>query len=272
MIDIYMMEQLKTFAECGTLSAAAEILNTSQPSLTRSMKRMEDELGVTLFVRSKNHLELTETGKMAARYAAQLLSVTQDFESRVRAYDRSLHTLAIGFCAPVPQTVLTPIINNSFEGMTISADMMDDADFLDKIKKGIYQLAVVHEQPIDPCFTYVKCGHESLYISLKAGNPLSFYPEVHLKDLNGLTILLLSRIGFWSMVHRDKTPDSKYLLQVEDDSFFELASNSDYPIFSSSYFINRGEVFPDRINIPIADPECSADYYLVCLASEKNRY
>jgi len=89
---------------------------------------------------------------------------------------------------------------------------------------------------------------------------------------NGLTILLLSRIGFWSKVHRDKTPDSKYLLQVKDDSFFELASNSDYPIFSSSYFINRGEVFSDRINIPIADPECSADYYLVCLASEKNRY
>ena len=159
MIDIYMMEQLKTFAECGTLSAAAEILNTSQPSLTRSMKRMEDELGVTLFTRSKNHLGLTETGKMAAVYAAQLLSVSQEFETRVRAYDRSLHTLTIGFCAPIPQTVLTPIINNTFEGMTISADMMDDADFLDKIKKGIYQLAVVHEKPIDPCFTYVKCGH-----------------------------------------------------------------------------------------------------------------
>ena len=272
MIDIYMMEQLKTFAEYGTLSAAAEILNTSQPSLTRSMKRMEDELGVTLFTRSKNHLGLTETGKMAAAYAAQLLSVSQEFEARVRAYDRSLHTLTIGFCAPIPQTVLTPIVNNTFEGMTISADMMDDADFLDKIKKGIYQLAVVHEKPIDPCYYSVKCGHESLYISLKAGNSLTFYPEIRLKDLNGLTILLLSRIGFWSKIHRAKTPDSKYLLQIEDDSFFELASNSDYPIFSSSYFINRGEVFPDRINIPIADSECIADYYLVCLASEKERF
>ena len=186
MIDIYMMEQLKTFAECGTLSGAAEILNTSQPSLTRSMKRMEDELGVTLFTRSKNHLGLTETGKMAAAYAAQLLSVSQEFESRVRAYDRSLHTLTIGFCAPIPQTVLTPIINNTFEGMTISADMMDDADFLDKIKKGIYQLAVVHSKPEDSCYHYVKCGHESLYISLKAGNSLTFYPEIRLKDLNGL--------------------------------------------------------------------------------------
>lgn len=184
--------------------------------------------------------------------------------------------------------LITLFINNSFHRLLMfskqpfhnvlfmcevpSADMMDDADFLDKIKKGIYQLAVVHSKPEDSCYHYVKCGHESLYISLKTGNPLSFYPEVHLKDLNGLTILLLSRIGFWSKIHRAKTPDSKYLLQVEDDSFFELASNSDYPIFSSSYFINRREVFPDRINIPIADPECCADYYLVCLASEKNRY
>ena len=272
MIDVYMMEQLKTFAECGTLSGAAEILNTSQPSLTRSMKRFEDELGVTLFVRSKNHLELTETGKMAARYAAQLLSVTQDFESRVRAYDRSLHTISVGFCAPVPQSVLTPIINNTFAGMTISADMTDDADFLAKLKNSTYQLAVTHFAPEGPDFYYKKIGHESLYISLMPGNPLAFYPKVHLKDLDGLTILLLSRIGFWSNMHRKKTPNTKYLLQVEDDSFYELASNSDYPVFSSSYFINRGEVFPDRINIPIADDECSTDFYLVCLSSEKKRF
>ena len=272
MIDIYMMEQLKTFAEYGTLSAAAEILNTSQPSLTRSMKRMEDELGVTLFTRSKNHLGLTETGKMAARYAAQLLSVTQDFESRVRAYDRSLHTISVGFCAPVPQSVLTPIINNTFAGMTISADMTGDADFLAKLKNSTYQLAVTHFAPEGPDFYCKKIGHESLYISLMPGNPLAFYPEVHLKDLDGLTILLLSRIGFWSNMHRKKTPNTKYLLQVEDDSFYELASNSDYPVFSSSYFINRGEVFPDRINIPIADDECSTDFYLVCLSSEKKRF
>lgn len=272
MIDIYMLEQLKTFAECGTLSAAADILNTSQPSLTRSMKRMEDELGVVLFTRSKNHLGLTQTGKMAAQYAAQLLSVTQDFEGRVRAYDRSLHTISVGYCAPVPQSVLTPIINNTFAGMTISADMTDDSDFLNKLKNGTYQLAVTHFEPDKSVFYSKKIGHEKLYISLMPGNPLSFYPKVYLKDLDGLTILLLSRIGFWSTVHREKTPNTKYLLQVEDDSFREIASNSEYPVFSSSYFINRGETFPDRINIPISDKECSTDFYLVCMLSEKPKY
>ena len=272
MIDIYMLEQLKTFAECGTLSAAADILNTSQPSLTRSMKRMEDELGVVLFTRSKNHLGLTQTGKMAAQYAAQLLSVTLDFEGRVRAYDRSLHTIYVGYCAPVPQSVLTPIINNTFAGMTISADMTDDSDFLNKLKNGTYQLAVTHFEPDKSVFYSKKIGHEQLYISLTPGNPLSFYPEIHLKDLNGLTILLLNRIGFWSAVHREKTPNTKYLLQVEDDSFREIASNSQYPFFSPSYFINRGETFPNRINIPIVDKECSTDFYLVCMLSEKPKY
>ena len=80
--------------------------------------------------------------------------------------------------------------------MTISADMTDDADFLAKLKNSTYQLAVTHFAPEGPDFYCKKIGHESLYISLMPGNPLAFYPEVHLKDLDGLTILLLSRIGF----------------------------------------------------------------------------
>lgn len=272
MIEIRLLEQLAAFAKYGTLSAASEILHISQPTLTRSMKQLEDELGVTLFIRSKNHLGLNETGVRAAEYAKQVLLADQDFEAKVRAYDRSLHMISIGYCAPVPQMVMTPIINNLFSGMTISSDMMDDTDFEERVRQGIYQLAVLHYKPEDPLFFTQKCGSERLYISLPSGNPLAFYPEIHLKDLDGLSILLLSRIGFWSEVHRSKTPNSKYLLQIEESSFYEIAENSKYPIFSSSYFINRGETVPGRINVAIADEECKTDYYLVCLNSEKKKY
>ena len=272
MIEIRLLEQLAAFAKYGTLSAASEILHISQPTLTRSMKQLEDELGVTLFIRSKNHLTLNETGIRAAEYANHVLEADRDFEAKVRAYDRSLHTISIGYCAPVPQMVLTPVINNLFSGMTISSDMMDDSRFEENLKTGIYQLAVLHYKPEDDLFYAQKCGSEQLYISLPSGNPLAFYPEVHLKDLDGLSILLLSEIGFWATVHRVKTPNSKYLLQVEESSFYEIAGSSEYPIFSSSYFVNRGETLPGRVNVPIADPECSAEYYLVCLDSEKRKY
>lgn len=272
MIEIRLLEQFTAFAKYGTLSAAAEGLHTSQPALTRSMKRLEEELGVSLFTRRKNHLALNETGLHAAKYARCVLEAGRDFEARVRAFDRSLHTISIGFCAPVPQTVLTPIINSVFDGMTISADMGDDSDFLDKLENGTYQLAVTHFRPESDHFHSKKCGHEDLFIALEPGNPLAFYPEIHLKDLDGLSILLLSRIGFWTKVHREKTPNARYLLQIEANAFAELVRNSSYPSFSSSYYIRRGDTVPGRVDIAIADPECHTDYYLVCSASEKEKY
>lgn len=272
MIDLHLLQQLVAFADYGTLSAASKQLHTSQPAMTRSMKKLEEELGVTLFVRSKNHLALNETGLRAAEYARHVLDADEAFINRVRSYDRSLHTLYVGFCAPVPQTALTPLINNAFERMTISSDMMDDADFLTRLEQGTYQLAVTHYEPQDDRFFYKKCGHEDLFISVHPGNPLAFYPEIHLKDLDGMSILLLSRIGFWANTHRAKTPNARYLLQVESDSFEELVKRSQYPAFSSSYYIHRKQSFPDRINIPIVDEECHTDFFLVCLASEAKKY
>ncbi len=111
-----------------------------------------------------------------------------------------------------------------------------------------------------------KCGHEDLFISLMPENPLASRSEAHLPDLDGMSILLLSRIGFWANTHRTKTPNAKYLLQVEQDPFWELAMNSSYPVFESSYQIRHGQTLPGRINVPLVDPECHTDYYLVVLA------
>ena len=62
------------------------------------------------------------------------------------------------------------------------------------------------------------------------------------------------------------------LLQVEQESFWELAMNSSYPIFESSYHIRHGQTLPGRINVPLIDLECHTDYYLVTLATERKRF
>lgn len=71
---------------------------------------------------------------------------------------------------------------------------------------------------------------------------------------------------------KEKAPGANFLLLVQDSSFIELASHSDYPCFSSSYFIRRDRMIPGRINIPLADREGHTDYYLVCLKANKKRF
>ena len=67
MIEIYLLEQLDAFARHGTLSAAAQALHTSQPSMTRAMQKLEDELGVELFDRVGRNIRLNAYGQIYAR-------------------------------------------------------------------------------------------------------------------------------------------------------------------------------------------------------------
>ena len=59
-------------AECRSISQAAEMLYISQPSLSRYLSNLENELGVNLFVRTLNGTELTEAGKIYLEYAKEI--------------------------------------------------------------------------------------------------------------------------------------------------------------------------------------------------------
>ena len=50
----------------------------SQPGLTRSMQRLEDDLGLSLFDRKKNKIELNENGKLAVEFSQKLLAEREE--------------------------------------------------------------------------------------------------------------------------------------------------------------------------------------------------
>ena len=66
MLELYDLEKLVAFKTEGTLVAASEKLLISQPALSRSMRKLEDEFGVELFTRSRNRMELNENGRPEA--------------------------------------------------------------------------------------------------------------------------------------------------------------------------------------------------------------
>jgi DNA-binding transcriptional LysR family regulator len=64
-------------ADYGSFVAAAAHMKTSQPALTRTVKRVERVLGVTLFTRSTRRVEITEAGREFVAVAARVLSDLQ---------------------------------------------------------------------------------------------------------------------------------------------------------------------------------------------------
>lgn len=92
MIDIQKVETFLRAAENLSLSEAAKQLHLSQPTVSHQIKALEQELNVTLFIRSNTGLQLTEAGKLLLPWARRLLHDTND----LREMMTSLHGDVVG--------------------------------------------------------------------------------------------------------------------------------------------------------------------------------
>ena len=260
MFELYQLEQLLAFAECGTLSGAAEHLHISQPALSRSMQRLEAELQVPLFDRQKNKIEFNENGRMAAEYARQVMERCQDMISRVQAFDRSQRTILIGSCAPAPLWEIHPLLSDLYPDRTISSEIRENRVLLQGLRDGVYQLIILPYPLEEPGIACVKYGEEHLFFSLPPAHPLSGSNALYMKDLNGETMLLRNRLGFWRDVTDQKMPDTRFLEQ-EDVAFEELVKSSALPSFATDVALRREGNPANRVNIPILDDEANVTYY-----------
>ncbi len=238
MFELYDLEKLVAFAKEGTLVAAAEKLLISQPALSRSMRKLEDEIGVELFTRSRNRMELNENGRLAAELAEKLLDEADTLVSRVRQLDRSRHTLSVGSIAPEPLWELVPALGGAYPDMTISSGLAEPDALLNGLQDGTYSLAVFTSPPELPGVECLPFGSEKLCFLLPMNHPLAGEKELHLADLNGETMLLRA---------------------------------SSLPAFTTDRAQRRYGATEGRVAVPITDPGTSVDYFVAYKSSDKKR-
>jgi len=272
MIEIYLLEHLAAFARCGTLSKAAEELLISQPALSRSMKKLEDDLGVKLFIRENKKLLLNETGKLAAELAQSQVNQNRELISRVIAFDRSLHSVHIGACAPQPMAELMPILQDHFGDMTISSELVYGEKLIKGLKTGVYHLAILREAIEDKELFSQRYMSESLYICVPESHRLANNETVRFSDLKGEKFLLYQHIGFWMSVCEEYMKDTTFLIQPDRDTFADLVTNTDYPAFASDRIINEGYRMEGRVFIPIDEDKARYTFYIACRTNDKKKY
>jgi len=271
MFELKQLKQLVTVAESGTLSKAAELLHLSQPALSRSMQKLEEELQVSLFERQKNKISLNQNGEMAMEYARKVLRQSQDLITHIRVLDRRQHTISVASCAPTPLWEIKPMLSAIFPEITISTVIKGKNQLLQGLNEDTYQMVIMPEPLIAPDIYCTKYGDEHLYFSLPPDHPLSGCKELPFKSLDGETMLLLSQIGFWHDLHIQKMPNTHFLIQEELFAFGELVKASALPSFTSDIIIKRAGSASNRINIPISDIEANVTYYCLCKSNQKKK-
>lgn len=103
----YRMNDIVNFVEtcsCNTIIQASKKLEISQPALSESLKRLESDLGVTLFYRSRSGIELTPSGRVFIKKAQHLLHAFKDLDFNLSKENIfSGRTITIGCHSTVAQ-------------------------------------------------------------------------------------------------------------------------------------------------------------------------
>lgn len=87
-MDIHTLEYFKVVAELEHITEASKKLQIAQPALTRSIRRLEDELGYPLFDHSKNRIILNDNGKLFLRAVDQILNLLKNTKKEMEELNK----------------------------------------------------------------------------------------------------------------------------------------------------------------------------------------
>lgn len=268
MIDTPLLEQLVMLNTYQTLSETAKQMHISQPALSRSMQKLESELGVTLFERSKNRIVLNDAGKLAAEYASQILQLEDKMVTHLHAFARHQQSLVVGFCCTSIINKVVSAALSAFEGLSIMSEVKSEQSLMQGLDNGLYSFIILPYPVNASGYHCIELDDEQLMLSISKTHPLAQREALHLSDLKGMKILLYEGIGFWNTLLRKHLPDTHFISHNELDVLEELASASGWPRFRTTQTIKTIPASSARVRIPILDEVVHIQYYCVC--KEKN--
>lgn len=186
------------------ISKASARLHVSQPTVSRQLKELEEELGTTLFERGNRTIQLTTDGEYFANQARQILSLTDKTLANIHQEKDISGSVYVGSAeARSMLTVAQAIghLNQRHPHVQINLVSMDAADIHQHLTSGVFDFGVVME-PIDKHdYDFIRLPGESRWgLLVKNTDPLARQTTVSLADV-AQTRLIVPQQGGTARIH-----------------------------------------------------------------------
>ena len=185
-------------AEAGSLTVAAEKkLHTAQPSLSRQIRDLENEVGAQLMTRNARGIELTPAGKAFLDYARlALIQVDAAGEAARRAVKPSKPTFSIGFLTGqeidwLPEAMR--ILRDELPNIDVTVSSQYSPDLADALMRGKLDVAFLRPEAKTADLIYKVVTREPLVVILPSDHRLASQEVIDPKELAGETLLSVSK-------------------------------------------------------------------------------
>lgn len=198
-MELRTLRYFTTMVREGSITSAAKALHVTQPTLSRQLAALEDELGHSLYQRGHGGIELTEQGVVLRRYAESILALADKAEEEIAL---PTHSIAGKVHIAVGETRAVDIIAEAmhrtqaeYPGITFELYSGNSVDLMDNFVRGFYDFFLECEirAHVD-MNSLVLPTKDTWGILTRRDNPLASLPSVTPEDLAHVP-LITSRQG-----------------------------------------------------------------------------
>src|ERR1700733_2472467 len=184
-------------AEAGSLTVAAEkLLHTAQPSLSRQIRDLENDVGTQLLTRNARGIELTAAGKAFLDHARlALIQVDAASEAARRAAKPSKPTFAVGFLTGqeidwLPEVMR--VLRDELPKVDVTVSSQYSPDLADALMRGKLDVAFLRREAKAADLIYKVVTREPLVVILPSDHRLASREVIDPKEMAGETFLSVS--------------------------------------------------------------------------------
>jgi DNA-binding transcriptional LysR family regulator len=186
---------------------AAEIMHVAQPALSQQIKQLEEEIGVTLFERSRHRVRLTPAGKAFFDNAQRILKQADQAVAKARKVEfGDAGTIRIGFVSTAAIRVL-PVVMKKLQRQVPLAEVelneLAAGEQVDRLYREQLDIGFVHAKLSQDVFKTTVVARDRLIVAVPGSSNLAGCRRVDLKDLATWTAIMPaghSSSGFYEQV------------------------------------------------------------------------
>ena len=182
-MDLRVLRYFLEVAREENITAAAEALHITQPTLSKQLMDLEDEIGKKLFIRGKRRITLTEDGILLRKRAGEIIELVEKTESELKKSDEIIvGDIYIGAAETDAMKDIAKIcthLQKKYPHIHYHLFSGNSEDVIEKLDKGLIDFGILFEPSDIKKYNYIKLPAYNIWgLLMRKNSPLATLNDI----------------------------------------------------------------------------------------------
>jgi DNA-binding transcriptional LysR family regulator len=193
-VELRVLRYFLTVAREGSITGAANFLHITQPTLSRQIKDLEEELGHQLLVRSNHNVTLTDEGMLLRKRAEEIIDMVDKTEAEFNSMEETISgDIYIGGGETKAMKLIGEIVKNlreDYPGIRYHLYSGNSDDVTERLDKGLLDFGILIQPADISKYDYINLPAKDVWgVVMLKDSPLATKEVINRKDLLNVPLI-----------------------------------------------------------------------------------